>query len=118
MINNASDLELVNLRSSGLHTVGIWNEDVNRVVSIGYTARKSGYIVIPETNLEVVSDASGGIGKSFNGRLGINFTVNDKKTMPDAGGWEYYEAGKDYTIPAQAVPGVGGRYDLHKFYQR
>lgn len=102
MINNASDLELVNLRSSGLHTVGIWNEDVNRVVSIGYTARKSGYIVIPETNLEVVSDASGGIGKSFNGRLGINFTVNDKKTMPDAGGWEYYEAGKDYTIPAQA----------------
>ena len=102
MINNASDLELVNLRSSGLHTVGIWNENVNRVVSIGYTARKSGYILIPEAPLSVVSDAEEGKEKSSNGRLGMIVTLNDTKTMPDTIGWEYYEAGKDYTVPAQA----------------
>ena len=103
MINNASELELVNLRSSGTHTVGVWNENVNRVVSVGYTAQKDGYVVLPETTLEVVSDATGGIGKSFNGRLGINVTVNDAKTSPQDAGWEYYEAGKSYTIPARAV---------------
>lgn len=103
MINNASELELVNLRSSGTHTVGVWNENVNRVVSVGYTAQKDGYVVLPETTLDVVSDATGGIGKSFNGRLGINVTVNDAKTSPQDAGWTYYESGKSYTIPARAV---------------
>ena len=115
VVNNASDLELVHLRASGLHTVGVWNENVNRVVSVAYTAKKSGYVWIPETTL-VMQSSEGGVGKSHNGKLGVSVRVNGEAAKPTDADWTYYEAGQTYTVPAKSLQVNEGDKVYMNFY--
>ena len=85
---------------TGSHSVGRAEQDstVDRTWAIGWTAPKSGTVTIEETTLTVTN--------GFNANLSMGFSkgaeTRQKIEPTDASlGWNLYEVGETYTIPAQ-----------------
>lgn len=121
MHNNESDYELVNFRGGidAVHTVGIWDEDVNRVVSLAYTATETGTMTMPETALNIVeATADATKMKTYNGSLGMYIVKGDSIVKPEDTVWTYYEQGQTYTIAEQTFEMAAGESVYVHFYSK
>ncbi len=117
--NNPSDYELVNFRGGegAVHTIGVWDEPVNRVVSLAYTATETGTVIMPRTSLNVISASSSPIlQETYNGNLGMYITKSEATVKPEDSVWTYYEAGDLYSIEEQSFEMAAGEKIYIHFY--